>query len=67
MPADRTASLRTAFAAMVKDPAFLAEARKIGLEPEPMSGEALQIMVADTLGATGAAVQKLRAVTQPER
>jgi tripartite-type tricarboxylate transporter receptor subunit TctC len=67
LPADRTASLRTAFAAMVKDPAFLAEARKIGLEPEPMSGEALQIMVADTLGATGAAVQKLRAVTQPER
>jgi tripartite-type tricarboxylate transporter receptor subunit TctC len=67
MPADRAASLRAAFAAMVKDPAFLAEARTIGLEPEPLSGEALQRMVADTLGAGGAAMQKLRAVTQPER
>ena len=67
IPAERTAALRTAFAAMAKDPAFLAEARKIGLEPEPLSGEELQSIVADTLGATGAAVQKLRAVTKPER
>jgi tripartite-type tricarboxylate transporter receptor subunit TctC len=67
IPADRAAVLRTAFAAMVKDPGFLAEAAKIGLEPEPFPGEGLQSVVADTLGATGAAVQKLRAVTQPER
>jgi tripartite-type tricarboxylate transporter receptor subunit TctC len=67
IPAERAASLRAAFAAMVKDPSFVAEARKIGLEPEPLSGDALQTMVADTLGATGEAVQKLRAVTQPQR
>jgi len=66
IPADRAASLRTAFAAMVKDPAFLTEARKIELEPEPLSGGALQAMVVSTLGATGAAMQKLRDVTQPE-
>jgi len=67
VPADRAASLRAAFAAMVKDPAFLTEARQIGLEPEPLSGEALQTTVADTLAVSGAATQKLRSVTQPER
>lgn len=67
IPADRTAALRKAFLEMVQDPDFLAEARKIGLSPEPQSGEELQNVVADTLGATGEAVQKLRQVTQPPR
>jgi len=65
LPADRAASLRWAFLDMVKDPDFLAEAEKLGLEPEPLSGEDLQKLVADTLGATGEAVQKLRDVTRP--
>ena len=67
VPADRVAGLREAFSAMVKDPDFVAEAAKIGLEPDPLSGEELQHIVADTLGATGEAVQKLHDVTQPER
>jgi tripartite-type tricarboxylate transporter receptor subunit TctC len=67
LPADRAASLRRAFLDMVKDPDFLAETAKIGLDPEPLSGEDLQRVVADTLGATGEASQKLRAVTQPPR
>ena len=67
IPPDRAAGLRAAFAAMVKDPSFLADARKIGLEPEPLSGKALQTTVADTLGISGAATQKLRDVTRPER
>jgi hypothetical protein len=52
---------------MMRDPDFLAEAGKMGLTPEPQSGEELQMAIADTLGATGAAVQKLRQVTQPPR
>jgi hypothetical protein len=52
---------------MVHDPDFRAEANKIGLDPEPQSGDALQGIVADTLGAAGAAVQKLRQVTEPVR
>jgi tripartite-type tricarboxylate transporter receptor subunit TctC len=65
IPADRAASLRNAFLKMVKDPDFLAEAAKIGLDPEPLSGEDLQGAVADTLGATGETLQRLRDVTQP--
>lgn len=67
VPADRAAALRRAFLEMVRDPDFVAEAEKIGLNPEPQSGEELQRVVADTLGATGEAVQKLRQVTQPPR
>jgi tripartite-type tricarboxylate transporter receptor subunit TctC len=67
IPADRAASLRKAFDDMVRDPDFRAEADKIGLNPEPQSGEALQTVVADTLGGTGEAIQKLQQVTQPPR
>jgi tripartite-type tricarboxylate transporter receptor subunit TctC len=66
-PADRVTSLRGAFGKMVQDPAFLAEAAKIGLHPEPLSGEELQTIVMNTLGASGEAVAKLRQVTQPPR
>jgi tripartite-type tricarboxylate transporter receptor subunit TctC len=67
MAAERTAVLREAFLEMVKDPDFLSEAAKIGLEPEPLRGEDLQKVVADTLGATGEALTKLREITRPPR
>ena len=67
IPAERAAALRKAFLEMVRDPDFVAEAKKIGLDPEPQSGEELQSAVTDTLNATGEAVQKLREVTQPPR
>jgi len=67
VPADRLAALRKGFLEMTRDPEFIAEAKKIGLDPEPQSGEELQSTVNDTLNATGEAVQKLREVTQPPR
>jgi tripartite-type tricarboxylate transporter receptor subunit TctC len=67
IPAERAASLRMAFREMVRDPDFLADAAKIGLDPEPLSGEDLQSAVADTLGATSEALERLREVTQPPR
>ena len=41
IPADRTAALRAAFDEMVKDPAFLAEAKRSRLEITPISGAEL--------------------------
>jgi tripartite-type tricarboxylate transporter receptor subunit TctC len=67
IPAERTAILREAFLAVTKDKDFLSEAAKIGLEPEPMPGEALAKVVADTLGPSGEALTKLREVTRPPR
>ena len=45
IPHDRLVALRTAFAAMMKDKTFLAEAEKRKMEIDPLSGEALQALV----------------------
>jgi tripartite-type tricarboxylate transporter receptor subunit TctC len=42
VPAERTAILRSAFAAMLKDKAFLADAKKINFDLDPMPGAELQ-------------------------
>jgi tripartite-type tricarboxylate transporter receptor subunit TctC len=65
IPPSRSAILRNAFLEMVKDPDFLAEATKIGLDPDPLSGDDLQKVVADRLDATGEALRKLREITRP--
>jgi tripartite-type tricarboxylate transporter receptor subunit TctC len=46
VPPDRVTALRAALAAMVKDPALLDDAKKIGLDIGPMGGEELQALVA---------------------
>ena len=49
VPADRVKALRAAFDAMVKDKAFLADAKKLNLDIEPVSGEELQKIVSDII------------------
>jgi len=45
IPHDRLVALQTAFAAMLKDKTFLAEAKKRRMEIDPLSGEKLQALV----------------------
>ena len=45
VPAERVAALRKAFMAALADPALLAEAKKMKLDIEPMSGDEVQTMV----------------------
>ncbi len=47
VPADRVKALRAAFEATLKDPAFKAEAAKQRADIDPMTGEALQKLVAE--------------------
>jgi len=47
IPSDRAAALRAAFAKTMQDAAFLAEAQKMALEINPVSGEEVQAIVAD--------------------
>jgi tripartite-type tricarboxylate transporter receptor subunit TctC len=49
IPADRFAVLRKAFATMLADPAFRQEVEKRNLEVDPLSGEALQQRISETL------------------
>jgi len=45
VPKDRITALRRAFDATMKDPAFVAEARKMRIDVEPVTGEAMQEIV----------------------
>ena len=46
VPAARVAALRAAYTATMKDPAFLADAKKLGVEVAPVSGEELASLMA---------------------
>jgi tripartite-type tricarboxylate transporter receptor subunit TctC len=45
IPVDRLAALRASFLATMKDPAFLADAEKLGIEIDPVSGEKFEALV----------------------
>ena len=55
VPAERVAALRKAFMTTMRDPELLAEAQKIGLVIDPISGEDLQAL-AEKIFATPATV-----------
>jgi tripartite-type tricarboxylate transporter receptor subunit TctC len=55
VPADRVAALRKAFLEALRDKDLLAEAQKIGLDVDPISGEELQVL-AEKIYATPAAI-----------
>ena len=59
-PADRLAALRKAFDAAIRDPELLAEAAKRKIEIEPQSGQTLQKVVADVVGASPEAIAYAR-------
>jgi hypothetical protein len=46
VPADRVAALRAAYTATMNDPGFLADAKKLGVEVAPVSGEELARLMA---------------------
>ncbi len=52
VPTERIEALRKAFDDTVRDPAFLAEADRLGLEITPVSGERIQALVSDIYRAT---------------
>src|SRR5262245_51522027 len=45
LPADRAKALQDAFMATHKDPAYLAEAEKVGIEVSPISGEEIRRLI----------------------
>ena len=49
VPEDRVQALRRAFDATMKDPEFLADAKKLSLEIDPITGEQAQQLIAGSL------------------
>ncbi|MPZ39662.1 MAG: hypothetical protein GEU95_16710 [Rhizobiales bacterium] len=60
VPPERVHALRRAFDATMKDPAFIADARKLQLELSPMTGEAMQALVAELAKTPPEIVSRVR-------
>jgi len=63
-PPERLAILRQAFAATLKDKAFLAEVDKLQIAIDPMSAEEVSAIVADTINAPPDVVAKAKAAME---
>ena len=59
VPEDRIKALRAAFTAMVKDPAFLAEANKQSIEITPVDGDEIQALLERVAKTPKAVIERL--------
>ena len=57
VPADRARALRDAFAATMKDPEFVAEAKKLSLDVEPVSGAEVEALIREVYASPPEAVK----------
>jgi hypothetical protein len=67
VPEDRVKVLREAFEEMVKDPAFIADAQKSGLELDPVPGSELQKIVAEIVATPKPIAAKLASIIIEEK
>lgn len=67
LPAERAAALRAAFAQLVKDGDFLAEAKRRGFDVEPLPAEDVLKIVADDMHMPADVVEGMRAITEHEK
>jgi tripartite-type tricarboxylate transporter receptor subunit TctC len=61
VPEDRVTSLRRAFDATIKDPEFIAEARKLNSDIDPMTGEETQSAISSILGTPKSVIAEVQA------
>jgi tripartite-type tricarboxylate transporter receptor subunit TctC len=64
VPLDRVMALRHAFDATMKDPAFVADAARLQLDIDPMTGEEVQALVAQLNRTPPAIVTRVRAALE---
>jgi tripartite-type tricarboxylate transporter receptor subunit TctC len=66
VPAERVALLRRAFDAMMKDPAYVEDARKASLDLSPTDGATIQSIVAEIVGTPDDIVAKAKLAMEPK-
>jgi len=64
VPAERVALLRRAFDSMLKDPAFLDDARKVNIDISPVDGARIQKIVTDFMNTPAAIIAKAKAAME---
>jgi len=62
IPASRKAMLRTAFAETMRDPAFLADARKLHLDIAPVSGDEIDAVIASLYATPKDVIARARSI-----
>lgn len=67
IPNDRLSALRNAFDSAVRDPEFLAEAKRRDTEVDPLSGPEVDRIVADLVAMPREVIDKMNTVVQPPR
>jgi tripartite-type tricarboxylate transporter receptor subunit TctC len=65
-PKDRLQTLRTAFAKTLTDPDFVAEAKKINIDINPLTGEEVKKIIDDLFKLPPSMVSKLAAILAPK-
>lgn len=63
---ERLSALRHAFDATMADPAFLVDAQKLGMEVNPVSGDAVEALVTRIMGTPPELAQRAREVLKPQ-
>ena len=64
-PPDRVDALRNAFVAMASDAAFTADAAKLRIEVEPMSGPAIHALLENIYGSPPSLIEKVKIMLAP--
>jgi hypothetical protein len=64
VPADRVQALRTAFEKTLKDPEYLADAEKIGVEVQHVGGEAIHALLKRIYASPPEVIAQAKAVAQ---
>jgi tripartite-type tricarboxylate transporter receptor subunit TctC len=64
VPADRVAALRAAFAQTLNDPKFIEDADKLGVEVQPVAGDAIQKLIENIYASPPAIIERAKAVVE---
>jgi len=60
VPPERLAALRAAFDATMKDPRYIADAERIGLDVSPLGGERIEALIRQVQATPEPVVARLR-------
>lgn len=67
VPAERVTAIRRAFDATMKDKEFLAEAEKLKIEIDPLTGEQVAALIADIYKTPAGTVERVREAMAPKK
>ena len=65
LPVARAAMLQTAFARMVRDPTFVADAKRRRVELSPIDGQAARKVIAEAAATPKSVIEKFNTIIDP--